>query len=779
MGRNALLLVVILFANNLLSYGQAKSKTIRPVFSETTWTTTGRTLFLPGEEISFTAKVLETDTYKVSVLSKILKAELVNSEGLAVDQAEYYLEDGKARGVLKTPESAPSGWYYLRTYTNYMRNSSKALSNYVAIKLVDPHTLPESIESTYKSTISAILHAENNVLIGNVENVCAIKVNGLVNNVVSDGFLLGENGDTLSSFALGESGWGVLSFVPGGEQDYTISLKDMDTGLIKVTVPGYSDNAMHASASIGNSYVSINIQNYNGDDLSLLVHRYNSLYYNKAVNIRNKSASVSVPLRSLPNGLIQFTLLDNNNNILYKRLISNNPVGDNISIKTKGAEQEKPDYLIQLESDSYLEFENGLQNNIVSINEPGRDNSQLIPGLPGWHFSYDIPARPYELLAWTIANSYTDETIMSFFNSEGLLEINMDIESSNLERLQMLDYLPETRGYTFSGRIVDSSGAGMMMVNISATILSNNTFYSTPTFQDGRFFMVFDKHLSQEDVIVSYTQKPGESWELIIDKRYDERSFIPGPRAFSVSSEEIKYLKNLEVNRQLQSIYQFPIVADTIEEQIFSGQLDFIRNQGDVLKIDDYVKLSNIREVIYEVVPSISSRKTGDNYRLLISGDPPIPDWINPLFLLDGIPITEFNEFLNLPPDRLDHIRHINKVFIHGNSLYGGIASFQTVNNDLAGISLPEESLILTLNLPGYSLQEIKDPDDPFIPDLSFILMDKSFTNLGTDNIRFRGNDNFGEYLIRINGFNRAGQWIDSEKIVTLGSDGLINDNLK
>ena len=273
---------------------------------------------------------------------------------------------------------------------------------------------------------------------------------------------------------------------------------------------------------------------------------------------------------------------------------------------------------------------------------------------------------------------------------------------------------------------------------------------------------------------MSFTSKPPSGYNLLIDPQFDTTRVSIPLRSFKITSQEAEYIRDLDLNRQLSSIYQKD-EHPSLEEQVETAeQGTFYGNPEKVTLVDDYIRLSNIREVIYEVVPGVTVRKRGGNYKLGIFGDPPLPSVYDPLFLLDGIPMIDFDDFLELPSDRFREIRQLNKLYIHGNVVFSGIVDFLSVNNDMAGLGLPEKSQLLSVSMPFRSVTRNipgKVIAEGNIPELGNTLYWRSFTDTDIEPFSFKVNDNPGTYIGQISGFNTKGQWIYNRKIIALGID--------
>ena len=118
----SLLLLLCLFG--IQTYAQIQQKAGINNFQETIWISSDKHLYLPGESVSIHVTLLETDNYQKSVLSKFVRIELLNSSGNPLNQSNLELIDAELHHTLHLPPDAKTGWYYIRAYTNWMRNDN-------------------------------------------------------------------------------------------------------------------------------------------------------------------------------------------------------------------------------------------------------------------------------------------------------------------------------------------------------------------------------------------------------------------------------------------------------------------------------------------------------------------------------------------------------------------------------------------------------------------------------------------------------------------------------
>ncbi len=83
---------------------------------------TDRDYYYPRESIWFKAYVGYSLPQLRDTLSRTLYVELISPSKKTVDSKVYRINEGVTWGDFKLPDSLPSGQYYIRAYTNWMRN---------------------------------------------------------------------------------------------------------------------------------------------------------------------------------------------------------------------------------------------------------------------------------------------------------------------------------------------------------------------------------------------------------------------------------------------------------------------------------------------------------------------------------------------------------------------------------------------------------------------------------------------------------------------------------
>ena len=84
--------------------------------------TTDRDLYIAGEMIQFSTLCIGVDSPEKLPLSKVIYLELFDAERKIIQRGKFNFKDGCSSGQLKIPQEQNSGVYYLRAYTQYLRN---------------------------------------------------------------------------------------------------------------------------------------------------------------------------------------------------------------------------------------------------------------------------------------------------------------------------------------------------------------------------------------------------------------------------------------------------------------------------------------------------------------------------------------------------------------------------------------------------------------------------------------------------------------------------------
>jgi hypothetical protein len=775
--RFILLITVILSNISLLS--AQKYQTGGPLPAETVMLTADRSIYLSGDIIYFSAMILESDNFIVSELSKVVRIELLNSSGVQVLSDKFLVREGAASGSFKLQDDIPTGWYQLRGYSAWMRNMGPELFSRINLRIINPADASTLNSYVLKDTLDVTVIARNGAVLTGAPSRCAVRAitrNG--QPMAVNGFLLNNSNDTITDFSTGHTGWGALTWTPEAETDYRIIVASNPEMAVVTKMPGHSGEVIAISINhpISESQGSANDREITvtvsgavpAEGVKLLVHRLSTWYlYSEAVP-KNGTISFNIPGQDLPDGLLSFTILDNSNNTLGSALgIIERYAGNRATVTTR--EEAGTDNTKIATSYNILNTgNNGIFTLTTRRREPEEITERYIPALPGWPVTWDIPLDNNEREGWLIASSYREYIAPTLFNKDEKEPVLTLISFSDISDIReaRVDFIPETRGFTLNGRVSLEDGSPVGYHTLSLTGLNDNLFVTTRTFASGRFHITLPGRKGAKDMLLSHTKRPESRMNIIVDSEYDNRSYDLPPVKLFLTADEREFVSQMIVDKKINALYKkSDLRAASSPENGVNGNTVFYGIPDQIIYVDDYIRLPDMREVVFEVVPTVSVRKDGDQFTMRVTRESPFPRMYDPLILLDGIPLIRFNEFLELPPDRFSRVDVVNSLYIHGNQVFAGVVNFISVNGDLAGLDLPEGSRIISTAMPALSsigemVNSLQTAGN--IPALEPTITFQQITREMSGTVSHNRIPAYGDYISILNGISSNGKWINA-----------------
>jgi hypothetical protein len=99
---------------------------------------TDREIYLCGENIYFTAFTCESNWFLPVSFSSVLYIELYNQEYQVISKGKFNINNGRSSGKLTIPRTLSTNYYYLRAYTNYMKNFGERQFYLQKVRIINP-----------------------------------------------------------------------------------------------------------------------------------------------------------------------------------------------------------------------------------------------------------------------------------------------------------------------------------------------------------------------------------------------------------------------------------------------------------------------------------------------------------------------------------------------------------------------------------------------------------------------------------------------------------------
>ncbi|MCR8561019.1 TonB-dependent receptor [Mucilaginibacter sp. BJC16-A38] len=290
-----------------------------------------------GDTIYFKGYLTIGGNHKLSALSGVLHAELINPEGKIVRAENLQVMAGTSWGDFALADTLKGGTYVVRAYTNWMRNEGEnsffekaiTVGSFASAKKFESGERQKNIVNKKQEQPKRDVQfmPEGGTLVaGNYSKIAfkAIGANGSYLNI--KGTITDETGNELASFSSAHAGMGSFTFVPEAGKTYKANIV-YDDGthdvvvLPKTTETGYTINVNNNSADTLRIRVTAATNNTT-DKLSLIARAGGTIYY-AAENQQTgaKFFSAIIPKNKFPTGIVQFTLYSPEKEPLNERLV--------------------------------------------------------------------------------------------------------------------------------------------------------------------------------------------------------------------------------------------------------------------------------------------------------------------------------------------------------------------------------------------------------------------------------------------------------------------------
>lgn len=340
--KKTLLLVflnLIIFTNN--NYAQAKfpiliqqnlENYILNQYPEKTYVQTDKPVYTIGEDIWFSAYLINGITHRRTPKSRILYVELINPDDKIIDKKTLYVHDVNVAGDFKIDEDWQEGNYTLRAYTNYMRNDSTSffqkdipIYNFNKDETQTNPTDAVVADSTLKQTTTITtpevsFYPEGGYLVSGLQNKVAFKTKEKTNFIAS---LKDQDNNEIATIKNIDLGLGVFSITPEKDKTYHISTlvneQEYTYNLPKALPQGYVISATNTSKHI---VVNVNSNMPNGlQNCYLIAHQRGILFHQdyETENIHNKT--INIPTSYLTDGVVNITLFNADGHPVTERVV--------------------------------------------------------------------------------------------------------------------------------------------------------------------------------------------------------------------------------------------------------------------------------------------------------------------------------------------------------------------------------------------------------------------------------------------------------------------------
>lgn len=709
-----------------------------------------RSFYTAGEDIWFKAYLMDAREHTSNTLSEIVYVELIAPNKEVIAKRTLKTNTGSAAGDFKIPATSSAGTYSIRAYTNYMRNFGihTFYNKEILVNTMDsPALLGEEEVGHTNNTIDVQFFPEGGYIINGFLNPIAFKaIDAKGKSIHIDGNLIDDLGKTVTQFTASHLGMGLFHFIPKQDRFYH-AIVSHEGEELRFDLPKPQTSGVLMTVSNQEDFYKIELRatkDLKIRDYLLIGKQGGTVRFNLAVNANKQENStiVKVVKDILHEGILELTLVDQNNTPIAERLVfhekeNGKPIATITGQKNAYEKREPVVMEIALDSVDLTDIRadisvsvsnlavNATENNMTEIKTYLLLTSTLRGKIeqPGYYFYSSDPERQQHL----------DVLMRTQGWRQYVLEEEV-VASSNY-------FLPE-KGLTLSGKVVNAGNTTEPLTG-SVSLTSNSATEMLQdrekTDEDGIFSFTNLNFTDTTNVLLSanvyYPKKkrnPTENYKIILDSVNE----TPSPSATSnPATPNFKNEGSLQTTKdrlaQFKAAYEKALETTlsfgyndktiALDEAFIAAKkkpkvLDkFERKRkgmpykepSQTIDFDD-IDLVPGQNALFALQGRVAGLSMGRN-RINIRGSSNASGSNMPLILLDGIPIpTEprsLDEILPLTGNEVDFIDIIKgpRAAIYGSRAANGVVAVYTKNGTESSSSNTRAGGPLNFEHPGFS----------------------------------------------------------------------------
>jgi hypothetical protein len=518
--------------------------------------------FFLGEPIQFAGYVFDQIAKVPSFDTANVYCSVYNEFGNLVSSKIFYADKGKFHGEIEIPKEKGSGKYYIKAYTNWMKNFSEEFMFIQDIFIID-ETADQS-NQTGRLNNNIHIYPEGGNLVGTINNSVGFSL--IINEQKSSPYeschLVDDLGNQIiQNIRINQQGYGKFSFVPELEKQYYLNVRLESGELIHKALPKANEQGVTIVLNpTSEKNISLEI---NSDEetfkrlkkapITLAIHRDGVL---KLVNyqLKRQNSSVILPKGVMLPGLNKLSIFDEDYNLLAERLFFNDTHIRSLknSVATELKEKANDSLVVSLTID-------GLRR--------GATSQLSVSVLPNESKAHDYN---WSLGSWFLLQSYfttqmKSELFSKKMNRQRLFDLDLFLLNNEWNRYDWSDISqPQTEfDHTFEkGISLKGQFSGDDALKNKELVLyqkSIGEFFSTKIDNQLRF-SVNDLYLVEDEPILFFTKNYAMRKYTKVDLNY-----YPAEETDHLSSKEIeRFLKSKSINLE-KSLNPIPVIFPNTE----------------------------------------------------------------------------------------------------------------------------------------------------------------------------------------------------------------------
>jgi hypothetical protein len=707
--------------------------------------------YLSGEQIHLQGLTYDASLQIPIDFSSVLYLELYTQDYDVIAAKKILLQGGNALNSLTLPRNLPTDYYYLRAYTNFMKNFGCPSFFTKRIKVVNPFLRSAYSGHSYKDSaaINFDIALEGADLISGIDNKVVL-FSSDPEDVLNVKLFENEN---IVEEVVWRRSLDTIHFIPLQTNRYRVEVAFKNS--TKKVIP-FEKIAQFGTIckldSVNRNVAYFRLASNSNDDYPYRVFVENGGF----TYISDRAVNKASPLFSikLQTGLNKVVLKNNHNEAVAHRFVFITPEplfnirvdvddrdvapGDSVRLKINSDINDTIQYLVSLtlgNTKTAPSIQEAIQTApfSASLSQMSKDfNVSELLGINAAHFNI---------------NDY-----LLLFQKDSQLKVHPENKI----------WLPELSHDIVSGSISlkDTNLAAVNQDMYLSFVDSVSWLYRCESDSLGQFRCRLPLN-HQNDALVISVIDTTETYDIRM-----ESEFYP---YFSdlIKEEYIPdaALKDLIEARMINLQINDAFSVKAIREHATRSDLRFYGYPEAEYDFGGYVSLPSLKEFIYEIVeeatPKMRDKKVGIG---ILTADGKFGT--NPLVIFDGIPVRDIQGLLSLPCVQFQSLRIIARQFFFGNQIYDGLIDI--TSKEVAFDLVESEKNALRMAFPPVDTSS-KPFTFPYRERSPFYISNLCSNHIiseadGSGSIEIAIPDNSGAYYLSVFGYTKDGRWSYFEK---------------
>ena len=664
---------------------------------------TDRESYVAGETVRVKAWLFSYPDLRLSEKDSYAYVELLDYYGLPVAQITISLDKGSGESQMVLPDTLVTGSYLLRAYTSIGKNylpygcfmKKITVANPFRNKYLDFYTpLKYGNEQPYQVNF----FPEGGSLVNGIPATIGLTVVNRYGYPVSClASVTNERDEIIAEVVVDSTGISSFELMPVQGESYLFVPHSGGPGF---EIPGATENGltMRVTDAEGKT-LRILLREKHNSNISftgggfILIQSRGRLIHSFKLPPWANEYEIKLPAEQLQEGLNNIALFDKQGNLVAERYIF-------MPVLVSGEEE------LHLNYDGAPGRREKISMEISGAGKPGKLTSGTVGSISvSASCSADkiVTAAEYLLLGSEFKHGGSDPELTASFQHLSLKARNiflLGIKSVWIDWRTVADGSWDTPLFPeeINGRYLNVSPGTPQSITpgeeLTAYLISwgkDQAFQYSESDVKGRFLFFMKKNIDASDIIIKIAGDK-VSYPLQIESGFSERhvanSFTADTTSFAAVQTEIGKMTD---RYQIGKIYG---IADTIDKPaaIDGGKIyrSFYGTPDQEIILDDYISLSSMREIFFELVKRIQVRPDRKGAGLQIW------DLIlrrSPALFIDQVPVDDAATVLALDPTRVRQIDIISGDYLFGDIIFPGIVNVITRKGTFSDSRLPVNAL--------------------------------------------------------------------------------------